>query len=191
LSITGEPELIKFLEAAPFANFKQHWVPQGKRQPDRPYTCPGTGCPLCKIGDVGSKAFCFNVLHLSTGGDPEPKMLQVAVKAFEALKEAATPRDADRPKIRVGYWAVTRSGKGQRSQTNFRPVKERDLEEDWSEIFEHFNFDELPDIIEEAKTQLLKPDFVRPSTIAQLQKVARLLSEEGGDDDDDDADDDD
>jgi len=83
---------------------------------------------------------------------------------------------------------VSRSGKGNKSQTNFLPMKERDLEEDWEEIFETFDLADLPAIIEEAQEDLFDYSIIQTHTAKQLRDIARHLSED--DDEDEDEDDD-
>jgi hypothetical protein len=189
LTPTKEPELFKALEDAPFVSFRQHWIPQGGGQGDRPFTCLEKDCPLCDSGDRSGKVFVFNILHLSTDdGEPTNKILQLGVKAYESFKAAATPRGKDKPLFNKDYWTITRSGKGNKSQTNFTPLKERDLEEDWEEIFELFTIEELPDIIAEAEEDLFDYSIIEVKTAKQLRDIARHLSED--DDEDEDEDDD-
>lgn len=183
LQIGKDPELFKVLEPEPFLSYRQHWIAQGAGQPDRPYTCPGVDCPLCGISDNPSKVTVFNVLHLSAPGGPANKILQVAIRAYTAFKEAATSKTNDKVDFEKNFWVVQKSGTGQKSQTNFRLVKPRDLEEDWPEIFDHFDYEELDDIVAEAKDSLFGPEIVRVSTMKQLKDVAKFASAEDDDDD--------
>ena len=82
--------------------------------------------------------------------------------------------------------SVSKSGKGQTSQTNFRPVKDRDLEDDWEEVFETLDItaDDLEGVIEEAMDHLYDDSFVRVSTRKALEDVARHLADEDDEDDD-------
>lgn len=188
LTLTKEPELIKVLENGPFVSFKQHWIPMGGGQGDRPYTCLERDCPLCDGGDARpGKVFVFNILHLSTDeGEPVNKILQMGVTAYEAFKSAATPRGKEKPLFERDYWAVSRSGKNRKSQTNFQPMKDRDLEEDWSEIFEEFDIDDLPAIVEEAQENVFDISIIQTHTAKQLRDVARHLTEDDEEDDEDD-----
>lgn len=179
LQLSNEPCLIKFIEDQPFSSGRQHWVNTGDSGGgNRPYLCIGNrDCPLCKLGDPANAFYAFNVLHLSEGDEPAVRVLQVGTKAFEALKTAATNR-AGKIVIDKDFWTVTKSGKQQRTQTNFRPVKLRDVEEDWPEVFESFDPDELEDIIETSKKKLYDEKIFKPSTLRQLKEVARYLADE-------------
>lgn len=183
LTITNEPVLVKVLENEPFVSYRQHWVPSGGGQPDRPYTCPGKSvCPLCKLGDRSNASVVYNVLVLSGDSEPENKIMGLGVKADKALEAAATKNG--KVNIARDYWAVTKSGKGQQTQTNFRPVKQRDLEEDWPEIFENFDPEDLPAIIEEAKENLFDASIVEVRSMKQLREVSKFLADDDEDDDD-------
>ena len=174
MTLRQESDLVKFLESENFVTYRQHWIAQGGGQPDRPHTCIGVDCPLCALGDRGSQSIGYNVLHLSTGGAPVNKVLQVGIKAHNALMEAATDKATGAIRIDRDYWAISRSGKGQQSQTNFRPVKQRDLEDDWSEVVEYFDIDDLPSIIKTAQAHCYDASIVQVETHAQLLEVARF-----------------
>lgn len=178
LPLSNEPELIKVLQTAPFASYKQHWANSGQQgQANRPYTCMGPpDCPLCAAGDQPSSTFAINVLWLSAPNFPENRVLQIGIKAWNALKDVATDKTTDKVRLTNGFFAVVRSGKGTNAQTNFRPVKERDIEDDWDEILENFDMDELDDLIAEAKESAFLPTIVQKSTRRQLLDVAKYMS---------------
>jgi hypothetical protein len=181
LKLGSQPELIKFLEAEPFVTYRQHWVPQGGGQGNRPFTCIGVAndCPLCDLGDRNGQAICLNVLHLSAADAPENKLLQLGITAWNALKEVATSKKTGQLNLEAGYYTVSRSGKDQQSQTNFRPLKWRDIEEDWDELEERFDFADIDILIEEAKESVYEPlDVVQISTFKQLEEQAAYLSED-------------
>jgi hypothetical protein len=179
IELKGEPELVKFLEEAPFISCRQHWVSTEAGQGNRPYLCPGkSSCPLCDLGDFASPMYGFNVLHLSNGDFPAVKTLQIGSKAYQALKETATNKTTGKIEVQKGYFAVSKTGKGQKAQTNFIPVKERDLDDDWSEIFEYFEADDLAAIIEESLEDAYGPDIIKPTPMRQLEEIARYLSDD-------------
>jgi len=180
LALTAAHELIKFLEPEPFMAFRQHWAPSGPGQSERPYPCPMPKdvCPFCDFGINGTSTFGFNILHLSDPAGPSVKILQIGIKAEKALLEACADKSTGAPRLERDFFAVNRSGKGQQSQTNFRPVKLRDLEEDWPEVLEQFDVEELPEIIEDAKKQCFDTSIIPTYTTKQLREVARYLVEE-------------
>jgi hypothetical protein len=177
VALGNEPILLKFLEDAPLVSFRQHWVPQGANQPDRPYTCVGTDCPICELGDKTSACIVYNVLVLSEEDEPSNKILQVGVRASKALEDAAKDQKGN-IRIDKDFFAASRSGKGQQAQTNFRPVKQRDLEDDWPEVLEDFDLDELAGVIEEARENCFDPSIVQTSTRKQLDEVAQYLADD-------------
>lgn len=177
LTLGEDPELIKVLEAEPFVAFRQHWINDGQGQGNRPYVCREGDCPLCEVGDNPAKTIQFNVLHLSnTDGPPDNKVLALGVRAYAAFKSAATFKE--KPAFDRDYWAITRSGKNQQSQTNFRPVKERDLEEDWDEIFENFDLEDLSEIIAEAQENNFEPDIITVPSRKALLDIAKYMVDE-------------
>jgi len=180
LALSATHELIKFLEPEPFMSFRQHWAPSGPGQPERPYPCPVpiAPCPFCDLGINGTSTFGFNILHLSDPVGPSVKILQIGIKAEKALLEACADKATGAPRLERDFFAVNRSGKGQQSQTNFRPVKLRDLEEDWPEVLEQFDVEELPEIIEDAKKQCFDTSIIPVYSTKQLREVARYLVEE-------------
>jgi hypothetical protein len=168
------------LEKAHFVNCRQHWIAAAGEQTNRPYVCitKEADCPLCAIGDTATAMYAFNVLWLSSGEFPVVKVLKVGTKAYQNLKDVATPRNASKPVIDKDYFAVQRTGPKGQQQTGFRPVKERDLKDDWAAEFEAFNLDDLPDIIEEAKGDLYDPSIIQRSSKQKLEDLAKYASDE-------------
>lgn len=171
LKITGDPELLKFLEDGPFANFHQHWIdapPNGIKK--KSWTCIEVDCPLCGLGDRPRLLTLFNVLHISTGGDPVNKVLELGVKAAGQLLNFG--EDEKTGPLSKLYYAVSKSGKGQQTAYNFRPVKDRDLEEDW-------DIDPISKAdIADAKEQMYDKSVVQRPSRAQLKELAKGLSDD-------------
>lgn len=181
LKIDGNPTLVKFLEDEPFVSYRQHWVdnpPNGIRK--KSWTCLEDDCPLCDLGDRPRTLTSFNVLHISTGGTPENKILTLGNKAVGQLEGFASD-DKTGPLTRL-YWAISKSGKNQSTAYNFRPVKERDLEEDWE-----VDPADLEDLIEEAEERLYDDSAVQVPTKKQMKEIAQgLVDDDDLDDDEDD-----
>ena len=130
LKVSEEPIIVKFLEAAPYAAYRQHWV---ERTGQKSFTCIGNidpkGCPLCDSGNRPSNKFAFNVVLLTPGEEPALRSYEVGSRAIDQLKNFNDdPRQGPLPKH---YWAISRSGKGATTATNHQLVKARDLEEEW------------------------------------------------------------
>lgn len=128
LKIEGEVQVIRFLESEPYTSYHFHWI---ERQGQKSYTCidklDPKGCPLCQAGDRPQARFAFNVALLDTAGEPILKALEAGVRVMDQLKNFHTNQTTG--PIDKHYWAVSRSGKGTSSQTNFNMVRERDLGE--------------------------------------------------------------
>jgi hypothetical protein len=180
LKIGDHVELVRFLEEAPLTSFRQHWLDSaGDERKSRPYLCPGSKCPVCGQGDNPSAYYIFNVLHLSGGAFPEVKALQINTSAYKDLKEVFNDRKSGKPIIDEDFASVKKSGKGFQTRTKFTKVKDRDLEDDWDEIFEYFDLKDLDDIIDEAQDELYTIEEVSPKATPrrELEKLAKYLDE--------------
>lgn len=134
LKLDSNVQVIKFLEDAPYANYSRHWVdrmtPQGPKT--RAYACLttlGRECPLCKIGDRPTPVSSFNVVLVGDNGECLLKSFDVGVKLFQVLKAFAN--DPKIAPLTKGYFAVSKSGSKQQSQTNVIPIGRRALDEDY------------------------------------------------------------
>jgi hypothetical protein len=169
----------------PFASYKQHWVSQGAKKGDRPYTCLGLDCPLCDISDKASATYVFNVAQFVEGQDPALKLLRLGVTAYRAFKEAATPKGKTKPAWEATFFAVYKSGTGRQIQTNFKSIKERDLEDDWEEIFDDdFGPDDVEPAIDELREKCFTPKDIEMSTRKQLKELVKYLVEDDDEEDD-------
>lgn len=129
LRVTEEQIIIKFLEDAPYATFKQHWV---ERSGQKSFTCiadlDDRGCPLCKAGNRPSMKFSFNVALMSKDGEHTVKSYDVGLRIIDQLKNF--DQDPRQGPLSKHFWAVSSSGKGATSSRNHQMLRERDLE-DW------------------------------------------------------------
>jgi hypothetical protein len=144
LKVTEDIQIIKFLEDAPYARYRQHWV---ERKGQMSFTCigdveSGTSCPLCEAGNRPSWRFNFNVILLTAGEEPVLRSYEVGARVIDQLKNFNDhPAMGPLPKH---YWTVSRSGKGATTATNHQMVREGDLD-DWgiegltSEALKHFS----------------------------------------------------
>lgn len=130
LEITNEEMLIKFLDEEPFEVFYQHWIQEAPSK-RKSWTCLGEDCPLCdEVGDRPRMRVLFNVVDLS---QDEPKVVVWEANATTAETLAAYAEDDKTAPLNRAdlYWSVVRTGKGTKTSYNPRPVKERDVEEDY------------------------------------------------------------
>ena len=120
-------QLIKFVGNDPMV-FLQHWLTT--RPGKKSFISTGPNDPLCQIGSVPATKFAFTVLNLSDE-DPQLQLMIVGVRLCTQLEKLASDKKTgplDRPDI---YWAVSKSGEGNKTSYSLVPVKERDLKDDW------------------------------------------------------------
>jgi len=153
--------LVKFLSSNPLV-FDQHWVDAAKGR--RSFICIGEekGCPLCARGNVPSSKYGFRIVDLT---DPDDLMAQVYIAtptAAAAIKEQHEGRSGP---IDSGYWELSKTGEGKQSRTVVRPVKERDIAEDW---------DLDPESVVSELKSIKDPgmDILRYSTSEELREAA-------------------
>lgn len=129
LKVTEDIQIIKFIEDAPYARYRQHWV---ERKGQMSFTCiadgeSGVTCPLCEAGNRPSWRFNFNVVLLTPGEDPVLRSYEVGARVIDSLKNF-NDHPAMGP-LSKHYWTVSRSGKGATTSTNHQMVRESDLPE--------------------------------------------------------------
>lgn len=131
LKVTEDIQIIKFLDDAPYARYRQHWV---ERKGQMSFTCiadieTGTTCPLCEAGNRPSWRFNFNVILMTPGEEPVLRSYEVGARVIDQLKNFNDhPAMGPLPKH---YWTVSRSGKGATTSTNHQMVRASDLA-DWN-----------------------------------------------------------
>lgn len=126
----GKHLVFKFLdENGPFAIYKQHFLKQ-KTSGKRSYVCIGADCPLCvKLQDRPENKRAFTVVTLNSETGIQRQMLISGARLYQALHAA---HYSPQGPLTKGYWAIVRLGKGPQTSYTVTPIKERDLEEDWS-----------------------------------------------------------
>lgn len=137
-----DPQIIKFLDDEPW-DFMQHWV---QREGKQSFTCVGPGCPLCKIGVKVSQKIVFPIVNFGASPDSEPEIQSLIIgRRFATTLRGYHEAKTTGPLTRL-YWAVSKTGKGLKTQHHALPVKERDLEEDWE-----FDLDAIEDFLSTAE----------------------------------------
>lgn len=123
---TEQQQLVKFLDAEPFAVFSQHWITRtGKKS----FVCLGDGCPLCEdIGDTPRPKVAFSVVNLSA----ETPAVEILLTSSTLTRQLAQ-FDADSKTGRLDrlFWSMSKSGSAQKTVYSVVPVKPRDLADDW------------------------------------------------------------
>lgn len=134
LDVGADDILIKFLEDAPYAGYSRHWI---KRTFDSgpatvPYVCLNSvesgPCPLCDIGDRPQAVSAFNVALIDDDGTPSLKTWDVGARIFGTLKKYNN--DQRNGPLTKGYFLVSKTGKGTKSNTSVVPTRESTLKED-------------------------------------------------------------
>jgi hypothetical protein len=160
--------LIKILDEEPIASYGEHWLTlkDGKDEKRRSYVCLGDDCPICnKLGDRPSVKVCFNVADMDAN-PPEVKIWTFGTQVGDVLANfAENPKTSPVNRDDL-YWTITRTKKNDRYSTTVRPVKARDLVED-------FDTEPLTDEeLEELEENLFTEDQIfTVKTKAELNKV--------------------
>ena len=121
--------LIKILDEEPITVYAEHWLTlDGGR---RSFVCLGDDCPICnKLGDRPSVKVCFNVADMDAN-PPEVKIWTFGTQVGDVLANFAENEKTSPINRDDLYWTITRTKKNDRYTTTVRPVKARDLEEDF------------------------------------------------------------
>jgi hypothetical protein len=142
--------LFKFIDEAPFAVYKQHWITRTGKQSFNCIAKKGKGCPLCEeLGDRPGNKIAFNVISLFDPEDPKVMVWTVGQKVADIIKKAATEKRTSPINRDDLYFAASLTGKkGGSVQTNIEAIKERDLKDDWDT--EPLSEDEINEFFDKA-----------------------------------------
>jgi hypothetical protein len=158
--------LIKILDEEPVASYAEHWLTIGDGR--RSFVCLGDDCPICnKLGDRASVKVCFNVADMDVN-PPEVKLWTAGSQVGDILEKFATnPKTSPLNRDDI-YWTLTRTKKADRYTTSIRPVKARDLEED-------FDMEPLTEVeLDELEQNMFEADQIyTPKTKAELNAVIK------------------
>ena len=157
-------QLIKFISDEPMV-FMQHWI---NRPGKKSFISIGEDDPLIAVGSKPDQKFAFTVLNLSDE-DPQVQLMTIGVRLCGQLEKlASNPKTGplNRPDL---YWAVSKSGTGQKTTYSVVPVKERDLAEEWQ-----LDPVACAELIKTMKP--LGPEALHTSTKAELAEIAREIA---------------
>lgn len=162
----GKHFVFKFLdEKGPFAIYKQHFLKQ-KTSGKRSYVCIGADCPLCtKLDDRPENKRAFTVVNLSHPDGMQRQMLITGARLYQALHAA---HYSPQGPLTKGYWAIVRLGKGPSTVYTVTPIKERDLEEDWS-----INPDRAVAVVE--NSDVYTRNLIKEHSFEELDEIADSL----------------
>jgi hypothetical protein len=160
-----EPQLVKFLEDAPFASYEQHWIerPKGKKS----FVCIGDACPLCDVlGDKPRGKFSFNVLVLS--GDTQGVQILTAPPSLARQIKKAHEDERKGP-LSKEFWEISRLGMGPTTQYTLNFVRGRDLAEEWK-----LNSDAVQELV--AAAVPFTAEVIRETPRSEMLEVARSVA---------------
>lgn len=159
--VPDEEQIIMFLEDDPYASFLQHWcdwVPRGQKMS---YICSQDNCPLDDV-DTATARVRFNILAFSDV--PVHWTYECGAIITNTLDEYAKKES-----LSGRYFAISMVGDKTR-RTQIRPVKTRDLEEDW----------EITPLTEEEirryDSKLWDASSLETSTREELQEIADMAT---------------
>jgi len=164
--VQDEEGLIMFLENEPYASFLMHWcdwVPRGSRMS---YVCLQTGdCPLDEVDPKPQARVRFNILDCS-GDTPIHTTFETGQSVTEQLNDWC-----QNDPLSGRYFAIQMTGSKNNRRTQIRPIKIRDLEEDWE-------FDPLTEEeIAQFDDKLWDDSSLDVASRDELQKVADSFTE--------------
>jgi hypothetical protein len=161
--VPDEEQLILFLEDGPFASFLQHWcdwVPKGHKMS---YICSQQDCPLDEV-DTPTARVRFNILDL-VGDTPMLRVFECGMTVTDILDKESAKGGG----LAGRYFAIQMVGDKTR-RTQIRPVKVRDLDEDWK--FTALSEDEIAKF----DSKLWDDTSLERSTKSELQEVADMAT---------------
>lgn len=161
--LTEEGSLIKFLEDAPLAAYRQHFLRE--KEGKKSYICLGRGCPLCDdLGHSPDKKFAFNVVDL-TQDTYGVSLLVAGPRLLGLLEKHNSGKNGPLDKH---YWEISRSGTGQKTSYNLQVVKDRYLEDEYG-----LNPAQVEGVLRKIKP--LTAEAIKLSTRAELRQIVAEL----------------
>jgi hypothetical protein len=162
--VESDEKLIMMLEDQPYASYLMHWcewVAKGQRMS---YVCLQP-CPLDEVDPKPQTRIRWNILDCS-GDTP----LHVPYECGTSVTDMLIEWGEDEP-LSGRYFGVQMKGAKNNRRTQVRPVKIRDLKEDWE-------FDPLSeDTIAKFQEHLFDSSSITVSTKDELRKVADAYNE--------------
>jgi hypothetical protein len=179
LKLDEKALVIKFLQDAPYASFRRHWIERTNVDGTRsrlPFTCPLTfdrECPLCEVGDRPQAVSAFNVALCGDDGQVLLKSWDVGARLFNVLK--AYNNDPKIAPLTRGFFVVSKTGgSGRRGggtvQYNVIPVKATALEEDYDVP--------VPSEDELSRLQMYTTDIIEIPNMKTLREIAAEIADD-------------
>lgn len=171
-----EIQIVKFLEAEPYAAYARHWLERmidGRKQL-RTYLCLdslGAPCPICDgLGDRPQAVSAFNVALIDDDGTVTRKSWDVGVKLLRQIQNAH--EDSKLGPLTRPFFAVSKSGTGPTSSVALNPILRASLlTEDYGVV--------APDEAELAALELYDESIIEIPKRSQLEEIVDELSDSG------------
>lgn len=166
----AEKVVMKFLDDAPYATIRQHWITAAPKQKSWLCIAEDEDCPLCDAGDNPSTIAKFNVVDFSDAENPVLRTWSVYKKVSDIIKNFANDKKTAPINRSDLYFGVSRTGKKGSWSTNLEPIKERDLEADWDVA--PLNEDETDAFTKKCLTE----DDIDLPDAKELREIAEFMS---------------
>jgi hypothetical protein len=163
--VADEEKIILLLEDGPYASFLQHWCEWVGRGQKQSYVCLQEDCPLDEVDRKPSARVRWNVLDCQ-GDVPIHTTFECGITVTETLEEYS-----ENEPLSGRYFAVAMKGPKNNRRTQIRPVKVRDLKEDWG--LAPLSKDDLATF----DNKLLDDTSLEINSKAELRKVADAFNE--------------
>jgi hypothetical protein len=161
-----DTQIVKFLESAPYATYKQHWVQE--RAGQKSFVCLGPTCPLCRIaGHKPDNKIAFSILNLTSEGEPEVQALVVGSRLASQLD--SLNNDTKVGPLDSAFWALSKSGPPRQPSYSILPVKARDLADDWD-----IDHDAVMRLL--AEVEPMKASSIRVASKDTLTEIAHEIA---------------
>ena len=163
--VPDEEKIIMILEDEPYVSFLSHfceWLPRGQKLS---YVCLQDKCPLDEVDPRPQLRVRWNILDLR-GDVPVHYPYECGIGVADALVEYSE----DEP-LSGRYFAVAMKGPKNSRRTQIRPIKVRDLGEDWG--IEPLSKSDIAKF----DNRLLDETSLEINTRAELRKVADAFNE--------------
>lgn len=158
-----QPQLVRFLDDAPFHIYEEHWI---ERDGKKSFVCLEGECPLCTVaGDKARARFAFNVIVVS---DEEQSVQIMTVPPTFARILRAKAEDPRLGPLTKHYWAISRIGIGRDTQYSIDRVRATDLADEWE-----LDADEIDATVSKAVKYDKSVVYVSPRD--ELLDIARTL----------------
>lgn len=173
LKLEEKSVFIKFLEDAPYANFRRHWIERNTKDGKqlRAWTCLDTidkECPLCEVGDRAQSVAAYNVVIVGDDGQVIHKSWDVGPRLYQVLK--GYMNDPKIGPLTKGFFVASKTGKRGTVQHNVSPISKTALIDDYGM--------EPPTADELAAVKKYTPEIIQIPATKDLRELAEEIADD-------------